>query len=539
MTMKKTLAFLLCLYACLHIQAQESALSISELPNLNTTDETLDTKAQISFLSVENNLTVTSSNKNDEVKAAIKQSDGQYVVNVLCDMSNKNTDRKRKFTVKLSGTSQQESVEKVLSAGKCFFFQVLIAEHQLCFNFPSNTNPFYETTEKKSCIEINVPQDIGELTMNFSEGIGKQLKSKSSGGYKTLCLEIDCQSLNAFFDNKKKCETTAREAEKALMDFKAEYDAKMTEENFDFDAADAKEKELEAQLEKALADIPTFFITLSGKKTNTIDLIEEKDFFSYSSTGQMEGLITNLLSPKSLITVGVDDLLRKEIRTVATTEVAEKLNLAQNAYNAGQFKAAITYYQQAIDSDEATEENKGEIQGFLNRVQTCADAQAEANKALTLLKVYKEKGEAVNPDNVVELYDVAIANYKTIYSITKNDRYHERIEALEKSRSKIGYVMSGTVISTNFKQGQLVEEAITGIEIYGVHYFNKEMQKGVHGDHVGTVDANGKFHIEIPRGEYDGLLFVPVNNKKFSKNVYQSLRNAKHLDIQVKFTRDH
>lgn len=537
--MKKVIAFLLFLHACILVQAQESALSISELPNLNTTDEALGTKAQISFLSAENNLIVTSSNKNDEVKTAIKQSDGQYVVNVQCDMSNKNTDRKRKFTVKLSGTSQQESVEKVLSAGKCFFFQVLIAEHQLCFNFPSNTNPFYETTEKKSCIEINVPQDIGELKLNFPEGIGKQLKSKTSQGYKTLCLEIDCQSMNAFFDNKKKCEANAREAEKALTNFKSEYDAKMTEENFDFDAADAKEQELVAQYEKALADIPTFFITLSGKKTNTIDLLEEKDFFSYSSTGQMEGLITNLLSPKSLITVGIDDLLRKEIQTVATTEVAEKLNLAQNAYNAGQFKAAITYYQQALESDEATEENKVEIQGFLSRVQTCSEAQNEANKSLTLLKVFKEKGEAVNPDKVVELYDVAIANYKTIYSITRNERYQERIETLEKSRSKIGYVMSGTVISTNFKQGQLVEEAITGIEVYGVHYFTKEMQKGVHGDHVGSVDANGKFHIEVPRGEYDGLLFVPVNNKKFSKNVYQSLRNAKHLDIQVKFTKDH
>ena len=99
--------------------------------------------------------------------------------------------------------------------------------------------------------------------------------------------------------------------------------------------------------------------------------------------------------------------------------------------------------------------------------------------------------------------------------------------------------MSGTVISTNFKQGQLVEEPITGIEVYGVHYFTKEMQKGIHGNHVGTVDANGKFHIEVPREEYEGLLFVPVNNKKFSKNVFQSLRNSKHLDIQVKFTKDH
>ncbi len=537
--MKKVLSLLLFLQACLLIQAQESALSISELPNLNSADEALGSKAQVSFLSEENNLIVTSSNNNDEVKAATRQSNGQYVVTVLCDLNNKNADRKRKFTVKLSGTSQQERIDKVLSAGKCFFYQVLIAEHQLSFNFPSNTNPFYETSEKKSCIEFNIPQDIGELRLNYPKVVGKQLKTKTSQGYITLCLEIDCENLTAFFDNKKNFEAKAHEAEKALMSFKAEYDAKMTEENFDFDAADAKEQELEARYEKALTDIPTFFITLSGDKTNTIDLMEEKDFFSYSSTGQMEGLITNLLSPKSLITVGVDDLLRKEIRTIATTEVAEKLHLAQNAYNAGQFKTAITYYQQAIESDEATEENKTEIQGFLSRVQTCSEAQNEANKSLTLLKVYKEKGEAVNPDKVIELYDIAIANYKTIYSITRHERYQQRIEALEKSRSKIGYVMSGTVISTNFKQGQLVEEPITGIEVYGVHYFTKEMQKGIHGNHVGTVDADGKFHIEVPREEYEGLLFVPVNNKKFSKNVFQSLRNSKHLDIQVKFTKDH
>ena len=223
---------------------------------------------------------------------------------------------------------------------------------------------------------------------------------------------------------------------------------------------------------------------------------------------------------------------------MATTEVAEKLNLANNAYNAGQFKTAAAYYQQAMESKEATDENKNEIQAFLSRVNDCSAAQLEANKVLTLLKNYKENGKDVNPDEVVALYDVAIANYKTIYSITRNERYQQRIEALEKSRAKIGYVMSGTVISTDFKQGQLMEEAITGIEIYGVSAKTKDMMKGVHGVHVGTVDPQGKFHVEVPREEYEGLLFVPSGNKKFSKNVYQTLRGKKHLDIKVVFSRD-
>ena len=53
--MKKVLSLLLFLQACLLIQAQESALSISELPNLNSADEALGSKAQVSFLSEENN----------------------------------------------------------------------------------------------------------------------------------------------------------------------------------------------------------------------------------------------------------------------------------------------------------------------------------------------------------------------------------------------------------------------------------------------------------------------------------------------------
>lgn len=536
--MKKILAILAMLPLAIAAFAQESALSISELPNLNTVDKALGTNAQVNFLSANNNLVVTSSNKNDEVKAAVKQNDGKFVVKVLCDMSNKSADSKRKFTVKLSGTSQQESMEKILTAGKNFFFEVVTAEHQLCFNFPQNTSPLYKTSEKKSCVEINVPQDIGSLHLRFTEGIGRQLTTKSSQGYNILALEIDCAQLTAFFDRQKKAEDKAREAEVALATFKAEFEEKMNDDGFDFDAAEAHEAELKAAADKAVADIPTFYITLSGDKTNTIDLADEKDFFSYSRTGQMEGLINNLLTAKSLVTVGVDDVLRKEIRTVATTEVAEKLNLANNAYNAGQFKTAASYYQQALESKEATDENKTEIQAFLSRVNDCSAAQIEANKVLTLLKNYKDNGKDVNPDEVVALYDVAIANYKTIYSITRNDRYQQRIEALEKSRAKIGYVMSGTVISTDFKQGQLMEEAITGIEIYGVSAKTKDMMKGVHGVHVGTVDPAGKFHVEVPREEYEGLLFVPSGNKKFSKNVYQTLRGKKHLDIKVVFSRD-
>lgn len=537
--MKRLLVLLLSLPVCLYVRPQESALSISELPGRELADAGLTGKARVHFLSAQANLVIASSNRQDEVQAAVSGSDGMYDACVVCDLAVASSDRKRKFTVKLAGTSQQESVEKVLAAGKSYFFQVTTAEHQLCFNFPQKTNPFYRTDEKKSCIEINVPQDIGSLHLDFTPGIGCQLPTRASQGYNTLLLEVDCQALNDFFVRQKACEDKAREAEKQLTDFRAEFEAKMNDADFDFDKAEQHEAELKVQFEKAIADIPAFFITLSGEKTNAIDLAGEKDFFSWTRTGQMEGLITNLQSPKSLVTVGVDDVLRKEIRTVATTEVAEKLNLAQNAYNAGQFKTAITYYQQAFESDEATDDNKGEIQGFLSRVQTCADAQAEANKALALLKVFKEKGEAVNPDKVVEVYDLAIANYQTIYSITRNDKYQQRIDALEKSRDKIGYVMSGTVVSSNHKHGQFIETPITGIEIYGVRSgFSAVMRKGTHGDHVGSVGADGKFHIEVPRGEYAGLLFVPSGNKQFTNNVFQSLRGAKHLDIQVKFSRD-
>ena len=166
--MKKILAILAMLPLAITAFSQESALSISELPNLNTADKALGTNAQVHFLSIDNNLIVTSSNKNDEVKAAVKQSDGKIVVKVLCDMSNKSADSKRKFTVKLSGSSQQESTEKILTAGKNFFFEVVTAEHQLCFNFPQNTSPLYKTSEKKSCVEINVPQDIGSLHLRFT-----------------------------------------------------------------------------------------------------------------------------------------------------------------------------------------------------------------------------------------------------------------------------------------------------------------------------------------------------------------------------------
>ena len=521
--MKKIFIALTLMLATAAAYAQNAIVDIEEQEAMGRTEATLGKKAVAVFLSASDNLVISSSNTTDAIGTTQKMSGGLFGTEVTCDLSDNSIERSRTFSVLIKGTSLKGTIKKTLTPGRRIYFHVTEAEHMLTSWWPETKDILYPVAGK-SCIEFNVPQSLNDLKVNFSDGIGGKVSRRSDKGMNIVALEVDSKLVATRLNDIKLKKAQAAEAERQYYSLKQDNDAKCNEEGFDFDAAEAKEKALEEAWERAVDAIPTLFVTLYGEKSNQLPVPEDK--------------LELLAEAKYKLTIGVNDALQKTI--VGTTALAEKLKSANMAYQGRRFREAATFYQQASEDPDATEADKAACTGWIETINKCISAQTEANKALLLLKNYKEKGGEVNPDNVVDLYNIAINNYQTLYTITRNEFYQTRIENYEKSRDKVGYVMSGTVISTNFKQGILYEEPITGISIYGTYgTFNKDMKKGAHGVFVGKVDADGKFHVEVPRGEYEGLLFVPTTNKKFSKNVWQSLKGSKHLDIKVRFTRDH
>ena len=520
--MKRLFLSLLLMGATLAAAAQD-VVAIAEQTDKAKSDAALGQKAINTFVAKSNNLVITSSNHSDKIGTAVKQSDGTWATDVTCDLSDKSVERNRTFTVLIKNTSLKGTVAKKMMAGKHFYYHVTEADHMLNFWWPSTRNTLYAVAGK-AAVEFQIPSNINDLKVKFSNGIGGKLTKRTEAGLNILLLEVDCNQLKSFIATIDAKEQAAKAAEQAYHKLKAENDANIEKPDFDFDAAEKKEKELETAMQNAQNDIPRLYIILYGDNCNEVELDIDK-------------IKSTLVNPKNKLTVGVNDNLHKEI--VGTTPLAEKLRNANNAYESRKYKEAITYYQQALTEPDATDADKAVCQGWIETISQCIEARDAANDALLLLKRFKEKGEQVSPDKILELYDVAINNYNTLYNLSRNTYYSAAVEKLTVARNKVPVIMSGTTVTSELSGGVFREEPLTGVDIYAIdHYNRKTMSEGAYGFKVGSVDANGKFKIELQRGVFEGLLFVPVGHKKFKKNVFQPLRGNMHLDINVRFSKD-
>lgn len=501
----------------------QDVVTISEQTDKTKSDASLGSKAVAVFIAKSNNLIISSSNHSDKVGAAVKQNDGTWMTEVVCDLSDKSVERNRTFTVLIKNTSLKGSISKKLMPGKQFYFKATEADHMLNFWWPSTRNTLYAVAGK-ACVEFQIPANISGLKVKYSDGMGGKVKNLTESGLNIIQLEVDCNQLKNLIADIAAKEQAAKAAEDAYHKLKADNDAKMEQPNFDFDAAERKEKELEIAMEAAMNCIPQLYIILYGDNSNEVELDVDK-------------IKSTLVNPKNKLTVGVNDNLHKEV--VGTTPLAEKLRNANNAYESRKYKEAITYYQEALKEPDATDADKAVCNGWIETIAQCIEARDAANDALILLKRFKEKGEQVSPDKVMELYDVAINNYNTLFNLSRNTYYSTAVEKLKMARLKVPVIMSGTTVTSDLSGGVFVEEPLSNVDIYGVdHYSRKSMSEGAHGVKLGSVDGQGKFKLELPRGQYEGLLFVPVGHKKFKKNVFQPLRGDKHLDINVRFSKD-
>ena len=87
-------------------------------------------------------------------------------------------------------------------------------------------------------------------------------------------------------------------------------------------------------------------------------------------------------------------------------------------------------------------------------------------------------------------------------------------------------VLSGHVVKTKKRQGVFEETPTTGVEIYAV---------GVDGQrkHLGSVDAQGYFKVQVKKSEYTELLFVPQKGKTTKQELTKEGLKGKHLNLKI------
>ena len=484
-------------------KAQDVFINIDELPSMTSENISLGNKGAAVFIGSDDRFVITSSNPGDVCSKAESRDDGRYAYRVEADLG---SGRERTFIIKRAGTALQAEKKMFLNAGESIFFEIKEAEHRIKLNKQVTRDMLYPVAGK-ACLEFITP--IPNSQLRFSDKIGGKLTRRSEeGGVEVLALEIDIASLEGL-------KSQAADAENAYEDFEKRADAA---EEFT-DAMMEEEKKLEQARDEARQTLAeALSVSLYSERSNEV----------FVGAADMEQL-----SSKLKLKYGVLDTYQK----VGTTPFAQKLIDANQAFLTRRYKEAAALYQEAGQDPDATEDERANCEAQAASMTKCAETREEANRTLLMIKQYKAQGEAVNPDKLVDLFNLAINQNEQLFILTDDDYFQYRMGSLKESRDKIGLVVRGTVLTTRIKQGVVREEPLIGIDIYGLEsdYYGY-MSEGIHGEHLGSVtNIDGSFQLQIPRGKYKGLLFVPTNNKSYKRNVWQDLGGNTHTQLKIRF----
>lgn len=246
------------------------------------------------------------------------------------------------------------------------------------------------------------------------------------------------------------------------------------------------------------------------------------------------------LSTKSMYKFRV---LLQLVETVIKTKkvlVSSSMQLMANAEQASKdrkYKAALGFYQQALDSlsndDADASVSKAALEENIAHMAECAEWDQKAAKYMLYIKQLKESGGSDKMSTIEDAFRQALVCYTNLDRLHPDPVYKTFIEKIKKSLEAFNFIIIEGSVRDRVDNSKVITG---GVDIYGVHSstFGKDMQKKAHGIRIGSVDATGRYRVEVEKNTYLGLLFVPTSsNKDYDKNGFVSLVDQKHLKTTV------
>jgi len=497
-------------------------------------DPTIDnTKSVVAFVTSNDNFRVTPQANIDIVRPVRQTADGKYVTEVVCDLA-AHPDRARSFKILIKGTSLGDYTKQVVEPGKRLYVEVTnTEEHNLYFNVMDTERGYFKEGGVAG-IEFSVPDYIDNPKVDCTEGIGHVTESKAGNGVNIVTFEVNIAKLKAaraaYNANKTAAEAKVKQAEEAL---KAFYDygmQHMDDEGYDFDKADKEKEQKQAALDQAYSELEAVeppFINLYADKSNAVPV-------------NIERFIDKLTSPKSLLQINVGDGMHVE--TKFDRSYNQLRAQADREYRQRKYNAAMATYRNAAADPSATEYEKQDCMSYAGQMEELSQAKAAAYNKIRAINELKKKGGVVDFNQLEELYNAAIVNFRHLYQDTQDPEYQTMVNKLNKAIQL--QIVSGVVTRGGYHQGQGGQTSLTGVDIYGVfRYDRKTMKEGkpVSGaEKIGSVDEKGLFRVDFEKRKYVGLLFVPTNleDLKNDHNQYYPLDGTKHMNLKVRFQND-
>lgn len=243
----------------------------------------------------------------------------------------------------------------------------------------------------------------------------------------------------------------------------------------------------------------------------------------------------NQLSVKTLyrfrVLLHLVDTIHSE-KEVFVSDYSKILNSAEQSGQELDYAAAKGFYLQALKAKDAPKDAKETLEKKISKMEQCEDYDTQAKRAMLYIRELKKAGQDARMDEIEAAFRQALSCYINLERLNSSPVYKELIEKTNKALEAFNIiVVEGTV-----RDKKNNTKTIAGISIYGIpsSEFTSDMEKKTMGVKLGAVDPSGKFRVEVEKGgQYNGLLFVPDENKDYKKNGFVSLKEQKHLKTTI------
>ncbi len=238
--------------------------------------------------------------------------------------------------------------------------------------------------------------------------------------------------------------------------------------------------------------------------------------------------------------------LRQEVTTWGN-EYLRYMDDAAGLYKTRKYAEALASYKRATEVEGISEDQRSIAESRMKKMEEYSKLKQAATQQVNAINQMRKEADVatfetaantVDYNMVEEYYNAAIANFKSLLRETDpNDEYYTNmVNRLNAAKEKLGVVIMGKVVKTDYKGGKIVETNASDMWVRGLTFYDEKlMKKGMFGDELegGELDGNGVFRVQIPRNKYRGLLFIPKPGSKIKENTFFRLDGNKHLRSKI------
>ncbi len=496
--------------------AQSSVISIVKESQTVKAPE-LKGKGGVIFRSERSDLSITTATKGDPVSGTPKKAGKLYEYELQIEISKTGTSNNRVFTVAQQGTAISEKTGQVkMKADQYQYFKVEMVKKPIVLEASPDAKGYFQS----GCALIEINSEI-PMTLTYDKNIKKEHKAQRrnrSGAYvDSLVIVVDSikkvieedNTLNALIQ-------TENEKLDQLISNNASEDVINTQDS-KVKALEKKKDIIEAKLSARLN------IELKGEGTNTV-IIEPEAIRGLNSKDK---LCYNVL------------VVSKEVK-VFKTKYEEMVSQAESHMKNRDYATAQQYYTSAMTAEGATATDKEAAKSSAEKMGRLATVKAETDKYADKLYEISQSNEKVNKEALFNLIDQIAERYDALYNETGDQFYKNEASNLRAQKTKVGFVVKGRFVISEYKGGRLLETPVTNVKIYGSSdVANEKMKKKSYigkGTLITTVTASdGRFSINLQPGQYNTLIFE-ANNSDIEENKYvDMIDKSTDLNFKVRF----